>query len=526
MKITDLSSEKALEFLMQTEEYHNFELPEYFDFSIILDYVKNKIGDLSYKECVGSVKAKDVSNINIDILLNKDGKYAVRPIVLSNPFLYYFLAREICGKDNWQKIKSNFEKCRVPHITPCALPVTPDKYEKFHKASTILNWWNSMEQKSIELSLEYRYMFVTDITNCYGSVNLQSIEWALSRKNTSLATNENQKIGKNITLFLSDLQQGRNTGIPQGSTLFDLTAEIILCYSDLLLHEQLERCGIVEGYEILRYRDDYKIFCNDKDTLEKISYILQQVLESLNFRMNSNKTFISESIITDSIKSDKLYYISNTPIFNKKGCDFDGFQKHMLYILLFSRKFPNSGQLRTLLSDVNTRIAERIALNKKETMLIWDDMSPVNSNGEILENIKAICAIATQIAVENVSVVHYVLRIISRLVNSMEDERQEEKEEIISLVCDKLIKQPNSTYSKIWLQNMTYNQDVVKKVSPYDFELCNLVMGETVNLWNNSWLKDSLTKDFPIESIIDKDVLSEATPIITFKETQNYSEFI
>lgn len=49
--------------------------------------------------------------------------------------------------------------------------VLAEQNERFHKSTTILNWWNSMEQRSIELSLEYRYMFVTDITNCYGSVN-------------------------------------------------------------------------------------------------------------------------------------------------------------------------------------------------------------------------------------------------------------------------------------------------------------------------------------------------------------------
>ena len=41
-----------------------------------------------------------------------------------------------------------------------------------------------MEQRSIELSLEFRYMFVTDITNCYGSVNPQAFDWAFSLKDT------------------------------------------------------------------------------------------------------------------------------------------------------------------------------------------------------------------------------------------------------------------------------------------------------------------------------------------------------
>ena len=47
-----------------------------------------------------------------------------------------------------------------------------------------------MEQRSIELSLEYRYMFVTDITNCYGSVNPQTFDWAFSLKYTALKQKE------------------------------------------------------------------------------------------------------------------------------------------------------------------------------------------------------------------------------------------------------------------------------------------------------------------------------------------------
>lgn len=148
-------------------------------------------------------------------------------------------------------------------------------------------------------------------------------------KGTAHENDENLELAKNIQKYLRALQHGHNIGIPQGSVLFDFVSEIVLGYSDLLLHEALQKEGI-EGYEIIRYRDDYRIFCNDRDTQEHISYILQGVLESLNFRMNSQKTKVSESIVTDSIKSDKLWYIYNTPIFNKKGCDFDSFQKHLL----------------------------------------------------------------------------------------------------------------------------------------------------------------------------------------------------
>lgn len=133
-------------------------------------------------------------------------------------------------------------------------------------------------------------MFVTDITNCYGSVNPQAFDWVFSFKGTEYETEHVNPIAKNIQKYLRAFQQGRNIGIPQGSAIFDFVGEIILGYSDLLLHEAIQREGITAPYEIIRYRDDYRIFCNDKDELEKISYILQHVLERLNFRMNSKKT--------------------------------------------------------------------------------------------------------------------------------------------------------------------------------------------------------------------------------------------
>lgn len=178
-----------MDFFMKSEQYHGFELPEYFTFDEVLKYVREKVGTTPYKECLqNGISPDSLSDVNLDILLNKDGRYAVRPIILANPFLYYFLVREVCCESNWQVIKDLFEKFNVPHITSCAIPVIPNEKEPFHKATTINNWWNSMEQRSIELSLEYRYMFVTDITNCYGSVNPQTFDWAFTLKDTTIAT--------------------------------------------------------------------------------------------------------------------------------------------------------------------------------------------------------------------------------------------------------------------------------------------------------------------------------------------------
>ncbi|MDO4197156.1 MAG: RNA-directed DNA polymerase, partial [Prevotellaceae bacterium] len=512
------------------------------------------IGDASYEDCVQKgIAPEELSDVNLDILLNKDGRYAVRPIMLANPFLYYFLVREVCNEQNWAIVKGLFDKFKVPHITSCAIPVIPKEKETFHKATTINNWWNSMEQRSIELSLEYRYMFVTDITNCYGSVNPQTFDWAFTLKSTSFETDGESQIAKNIQLYLRAFQQGRNIGIPQVSAIFDFVGEIILGYSDLLLHEALqakaqeyeEQGKTFPEYEIIRYRDDYRVFCSNREALEDISYILQQVLERLNFRMNSQKTKISDSIVTDAVKSDKLAYIYNTPIFNKKGVDFDSFEKHLLYILMFSRQYPDSGSVRTMLSDIDKRIEDHLkSLDEKakskaedwEAVNLGDETEPAKTKGIFSElktynppkyipggSIRALSAVCIQIALENVGCAHYALRVISRMIDSLTD--MDEKRSIIDLVYHKLCNQPNSSYNQLWLQNMTYTQDKMQGTSPYTLRLCQLVAGKAVEpLWNNDWLKSELTTNLPYDSVVNGETLKKVTPVITFRETRRYEE--
>ena len=64
----------------------------------------------------------------------------------------------------------------------------------------------------------------------------------------------------------------------------------------------------------------------------------------------------------------------------------------------------------------------------------------------------------------------------------------------------------------------------VIKVSPYDVNLCKLVMGESILLWNNDWLKGKLLEDFPQDSVVDKNMLKNVGSIIIFRETRVYMD--
>lgn len=540
--IFDLSADEALDFLMQNDRYVTTEMPEYLNFDPVLAFAREHIADTSIDKCLKDINPENMSDANYDIMLNKDGRYAVRVLSLSNPFLYYLLAREICTPEHWAAILDDFKVFgSAPHIQAVGIPVIPADKENFHKATTILNWWSRFEQMAVKLSLDYRYMFVTDITNCYGTIELQTVEKALSRKGTASEVD----VKTDIVRILTMLRQGRNIGLPQGSTLYDIVAEIVLGYADMLLREALERDGITEGYEILRYRDDYKVFANDKDLLERISYKLQHVLEGLNLRLNSAKTRISDSIITDSIKPDKLAYIYNTPIYNnKKQCDFDGIQKQLLFILQFGRQYPNCGQMRMLLSKLSTWIEEyieNVAKNQKskakpeveakpDEEKSTEDKKQQERLGTIIEDIMAMSAIAAQIAAENLNSAHYALKVISQMLSTISDEQvengeQASKDEIVTKVLNRLGSMQNSDYLKIWLQNLAVKAEYKGDYSFADGKgngLCHLVCGADANLWNNSFLAPAYLEGFDATAVVDDAVLHNDTPVMQFKHRFSY----
>jgi len=556
LPITALDAKDALAFLMSHDRYCTTELPEYFDFNGVLEYATTAIGEKNLDEVgVDGFCPESLHGVNLDVITNKDGKYGVRPLTLANPFLYYMLARDICSEQSWPKVQECFKAYTSEHFEACAIPMVKveDKPEPFKGATSILNWWNKMEQQSLELSLQYRYMFVTDITNCFGQINPESIGWALARKNTPHETDENNELAAKIQYYLRAMQQGKNIGIPQGSTLFSLIAELVLGYTDMLFEQAIQKAQSEDKlpknlkYRVLRYVDDYRIFCNDRDVLDKLSYMLQDILERFNFRMNTSKTRISTDLITDSIKPDKAFYVFNTPIESKQtyldekgnerkqpGYDFDGFQKHLLFILEFSKRFPNSGQLISQLEAFSKRIETHLTTKRTiakecevidlETNEITKETETREVDGHLWENISTMVAIAVEIAANNVRVAPNALKVASQMLADMREKDAEKRKHIISLIYNKLRHIPNSAFLQVWLQNITHVTDDWTQGELYDMPLCKVVAKQPVSLWNNSWLKPEFADTLPTTSIVDREALAKAGPVITFKAKRQYDE--
>ena len=506
--VLDLTAPKAYQYFMEPKNYCSQDLPEYINFKPVLDFIEKTVGEATYDDILKDKKKKafDFEGVNHTLLIKKDAKYTFRPIQISNPYLYYLLVRIITSKTNWSLIKKRFKQFARPQIEVSSIPAIKGKKDKSHRSAGVSGWWEKMEQRSIALGLQYKYMFVTDITNCYPSIYTHTIGWALLGKKEAGENRYNQKLYANqIDSHIRWMQAGQSNGIPQGSTLYDFIAEMVLGFADMELADRLEKEGI-EDYKLLRYRDDYKFFSNNKEEIDKIAFILQEVLTGLNFQLNAKKTLLTVDVVQMSIKSDKLAYATELPLYKKYKKRIttiaSSFQQEALYIHQFASRFPNSGTLSKML----TLFSERVTHSKKK----WK-----------AEEVEVMVAILTEIALESPKAYGLILHLISFMILQLKT--TEERERIVKAVYNKFTGIPNIGEVQLWMQHITYK---MPHPMDYDEPLCKIVANDpNVVLWNNDWVKEKYKKDFPQDKICTDKERDSITPLIDIDEVSLFKEY-
>jgi RNA-directed DNA polymerase len=494
-RILDFSYNDARRFFLKEESYCNFDLPKYFVFHNLLEQISQEIQEKPLSDYYGNISTSgkmrptrpcDYENVNYRFLNNKDGKFAWRPLQLIHPAIYVSLVHKISKEENWNFIVSRIEEfSRNPKIRCLSLPLESDG-DLSDKAATVSNWWHSVEQSSIELALKYEYVLHTDISDCYGSIYTHSIAWALHTKETAKnSRNDKCLIGNVIDSYIQDMAFGQTNGIPQGSVLMDFIAEIILGYADLELSQRISDTTL-NDYEILRYRDDYRIFTNNPQDGDLILKMLTEILVNLGLKLNPQKTLASNNVITHSIKQDKLDWI-------KSQKNVASLQGQLLLIHEFSRKHPNSGHLSKVLDKFFARI-KRL------------------KNGR--DDILVLISILVDIMFKNPRTYPIGSAILSKFLSLIESEDEQLK--ILNSVISKFRILPNIGYLEIWIQRI-----VIKTVHEIQFEepICRKLNDSNISLWNSDWLNNnSLKRIIANASIVDRSIIEDMNTIIEEKE--------
>jgi hypothetical protein len=175
-QIIELTHTEAKAFFLKEESYFSSDLPKYFVFQKLLAGVEKKLNGKLLSDFYANLTTSDgkqkavypfnCEKVNYTLLNNKDGKFAWRPLQLIHPAIYVSIVHKITEESNWRLIIDKFNEFKTnPQIKCHSIPLQSDNKQS-DKVANVSNWWQSIEQQSIELSLNFDYLLHTDITDC------------------------------------------------------------------------------------------------------------------------------------------------------------------------------------------------------------------------------------------------------------------------------------------------------------------------------------------------------------------------
>ena len=455
-KLVELSNYEARRFFLTHDRYSTLPVPPYFSAEKLIRSLSNRLLQRPLSKKLLSA-ARGHEGVNHVIHTNTDGKYSWRPIEFIHPVLYADLVNQITRDDFWNLIISRLKQFeQIPGIRCQSLPESDP--QRKNAEVQIAKWWEGVEQASVAYSLDYAYLYRTDISSCYPSIYTHSVAWALHGKDVAKKNRgDSSLVGNVIDARLQNMRHGQTNGIPQGSVLMDFIAELVLGYADLMLTEKLTEADITD-YNILRYRDDYRIFVNSPEIGESILKHLTEVMIDFGLSLNVRKTEFSDDVIRDSIKEDKLAWMSQS------GRHLS-IRELLLVIHKHAQQYPHSGSIEKAL----VRLHRRLSRTKIESL---GDVTPLIS-------------IATDICFNNPRVIQVYSALLSRLLVGIDDVG--EKLEIVQKIVNRFAKIPNTGNLDIWLQRICKDLP-----DPPSFEepLCGIVTKDRKSVWEDAWVSD------------------------------------
>ena len=320
------------------------------------------------------------------------------------------------------------------------------------------------------------------------------IAWALHGMMTAKEQKGDQKLlGNRIDAHIRASRYGQTNGISQGSLLMDVIAELVLGYVDELITTEL---GHDEGFRILRYRDDYRIFTNNDVHSEQILKVVSDKLRDVGMKLGVAKTVMNTNVIEGSIKPDKLAGIELQDLGEANAHTI---QKQLLRLHSFGRRHPNSGALRRLVGELHSKIAKQ-------------PFAP--------DDLEVQVAIAADIGFVSPLAFPAVAGILSYLISLSPPDQ---KADLWAHVQSKMGRIPYNGYLEIWLQRVTKPGDVgLEFVS--DEAICRIVNGDDCSLWENAWIETkALKKALDVKKIMVGDA-SKMSEVVKPEEVELFTK--
>lgn len=190
------------------------------------------------------------------------------------------------------ELKESVHKTGEVHLAPDSAEPALSKlvsYFAYEKFNLLNKFYESRD--FIRLEKKFELLRHLDISKCFYSIYTHSIAWSTKSKEFAKNNTKAYSFESSFDSLMQRSNYNETNGIVVGPEFSRIFAEIILQDVDRTVQQTLLTEGLVEGlhYSIRRYVDDYSIFSNSDQTIDKIDNLLRSELSKYKLYINESK---------------------------------------------------------------------------------------------------------------------------------------------------------------------------------------------------------------------------------------------
>jgi hypothetical protein len=401
----------------------------------------------------------------IDIYTPK-GRRSWRRFSLVHPYAYWQIVATLTEKSNWGKINE-----LLTRQTGIAVYSTPQFDVKMkQKGVGIKAWLKLNEEDLLREKSDYKVLVATDIQNCYSSIYTHSLSWAIETKSHAQKNRYDKTLfGNQIDRLFQNSRRGQTNGIPTGTGVSDIMAEVLLKDVDYKLTEKLKTLGV--DYAGARFRDDYRFLAKNVTDGEKILKVLNRILnESYDLTLNDSKTHIFEDILEGTTRPWNIALknsavIANLELISKKTIVGTYIKDYLIATYQIQRTY-NEGRpaitlLHRLIKQLNT--STEIKINYEQFQLI----------SSIL---RKLILLREEVTPEAMLILDKLLPFVAKAKTDV----------VLKELRDNYANETDADYQKVWLYRLCYRHNprlINKLYGDEDSPLIKMLLDESLPHW-------------------------------------------
>lgn len=164
-------------------------------------------------------------------------------------------------------------------------------YFTYKRYDLMYKFFNSGD--NLRLEQKYRCLLKMDIASCFYHIYTHTISWAVKGKESAKANRNKETFENCFDKLMQRTNYNETNGIIVGPEVSRIFAEVILQSIDVAvlnsLKEDKEPLTVGKDYEVRRYVDDFYVFANKREVLDKVKEAFKKELEKYKLYLNKSK---------------------------------------------------------------------------------------------------------------------------------------------------------------------------------------------------------------------------------------------